>query len=64
MPRKTAVLDPSCCRTSSVTRSLAVAVVARTAAFGALSSERESLVVGAEVEAPVADAVCFVDDDE
>ena len=42
VPRKTAVPGPSCNRTSSVTRSLAVAVVASTAALGAASSERAS----------------------
>ena len=51
--------------TSAVTRALAVAVVASTGVPGTLvSTLREALVVGTEVEAPVGDAVRLVDHDE
>ena len=57
---------PSCSTTSVTTRALAVAVVARTGrAVGQRGQQvADAAVVGAEVVAPVADAVRLVDDEQ
>jgi hypothetical protein len=60
LPRNVIVASPSCCATSDVRR-------CRRGQDGRAGRQRQqvprqSLVVGSEVETPVADAVCFVDD--
>ena len=65
-PRSTRVEGPSWAAISAVTRALAVAVVARTGVCWAQVQEQagQPLVVGAEVEAPVRDAVRLIDDQQ
>ena len=57
---------PSCSATSATTRALAVAVVARTGVSGRQRGEQvaDAPVVGAEVVAPVGDAVGLVDHEQ
>ena len=66
-PRRTsAVRPPSCSATSSMTRWLAVAVVASTGMPSGSSASRvaDPAVVGPEVVAPVGDAVRLVDHEQ
>ena len=65
-PRMTATPSPSCSATSATTRSLAVAVVARTGTRRVEQRQdpADAPVVGPEVVAPVGDAVRLVDDEQ